>query len=71
MRLFVPLTREEMEALVSLANEERRRPQDQGAALIARALRECRALPPRSRRDRAGRDLAHGVMPDDQATSAA
>jgi hypothetical protein len=69
MRLFVPLTREEMEALVAIANEERRRPQDQGAALIARALRERGVLPPRPRRRRAV-GAARVVTHDDRATSA-
>ena len=38
MRLFVSLTREEFDALAELARAERRRPQDQAAALLARAL---------------------------------
>lgn len=38
MRLFVPLTREEFGALLRLARAERRRPQDQVAVLLSRAL---------------------------------
>ena len=38
MRLFVPITRAEFEALAALARAERRRPQDQAATIIARAL---------------------------------
>lgn len=38
MRLFVPLTRPEFDALLSLARAERRRPQDQAAILLARTL---------------------------------
>ena len=38
MRLFVPLTRGEFEALVALARTERRRPQDQAAAMLAALL---------------------------------
>ena len=40
MRLFVPITRGEFEALAALARKERRRPQDQAAALIAQGLVE-------------------------------
>ncbi len=45
MRLFVPLTRDELDALRRLAEAERRQPQDQAAALIARGLAD-RGLPP-------------------------
>ena len=38
MRLFVPLTKTEFDALRDLAHSERRRPQEQAAALIATAL---------------------------------
>lgn len=38
MRLFVPLTREEFERLSTLAQVERRRPQDQAAILLSRSL---------------------------------
>lgn len=38
MRLYVPLRKSEFEQLVALARLERRRPQDQAALLIARAL---------------------------------
>jgi hypothetical protein len=37
-RLFVPLTRDELDVLVAMANAERRRPQDQAAKIIAAAL---------------------------------
>ena len=39
MRLFVPLTQEEFSRLHKLAESERRRPQDQAAVLLMRALR--------------------------------
>jgi hypothetical protein len=38
MRLFVPLSHQEFEALQQLAYDERRRPQDQAAVLVAQAL---------------------------------
>ena len=38
MRLYVPLNRQEYEALERLAYAERRRPQDQAAVLLARTL---------------------------------
>jgi hypothetical protein len=38
MRLYVPLNRQEYEALERLASAERRRPQDQAAAMLARLL---------------------------------
>ena len=38
MRLFVPLTKTEFDALNELARIERRRPQDQAAAMLARVL---------------------------------
>ena len=38
MRLFVPLTREEFDRLRELAREQRRRPQDQAAVLLAQSL---------------------------------
>jgi hypothetical protein len=38
MRLYVPLTRTEFDRLRDLALSERRRPQDQAAVLLARAL---------------------------------
>ncbi len=38
MRLYVPLRQSEFEQLIALARSERRRPQDQAALLIARAL---------------------------------
>jgi hypothetical protein len=38
MRLFVPLTKTEFDALRDLARIERRRPQDQAAALLAKVL---------------------------------
>lgn len=37
-RLFVPLTRDELDVVVAMANAERRRPQDQAAKIIAAAL---------------------------------
>jgi len=40
MKLYIPLRTEEMARLVALAREERRRPQDQAALIIARALAE-------------------------------
>jgi hypothetical protein len=38
MRLYVPLNRQEYEALERLAFAERRRPQDQAAVLLAQTL---------------------------------
>jgi hypothetical protein len=38
MRLYVPLSRQEYEALERLAYTERRRPQDQAAAMLAQTL---------------------------------
>jgi hypothetical protein len=38
MRLFVPLTWQEFEVLERLAFAERRRPRDQAAVILARAL---------------------------------
>ena len=38
MRLFVPLTRIELDRLRDLALSERRRPQDQAAVILARVL---------------------------------
>jgi hypothetical protein len=38
VRLFVPLTRQEAQALINLARVERRRPQDQAAVMLAEAL---------------------------------
>ena len=38
MRLFVPLSRAETEALMALARAERRRPQDQAALLLSAAI---------------------------------
>lgn len=38
MRLFVPLTKTEFDTLKELAHTERRRPQDQAAAMLARVL---------------------------------
>jgi hypothetical protein len=38
MRLYVPLNRQEFEALERLAHAERRRPQDQAAVLLAQTL---------------------------------
>ena len=46
MRLYVPLNRQEYEALERLAYAERRRPQDQAAVLIARTLADDSTLPP-------------------------
>lgn len=40
MRLFVPLSKPEIDALVELAHARRRRPQDQAAVLIGKALAE-------------------------------
>jgi hypothetical protein len=57
-RLYVPLTRDEFERLRRQAQEQRRRPQEQGAHLIATALRESER-PQRSEKtesDRAGAD---------------
>ena len=45
MRLFVPLTKSEFDALRDLARDERRRPQDQAAVILAQSLR---TTPPRS-----------------------
>jgi hypothetical protein len=44
MRLFVPLTKTEFDALRDLARAERRRPQDQAAVLLAQTLADA---PPR------------------------
>ena len=50
MRLFVPLTKTEFDALRDLARIERRRPQDQAAAMLAKVLAD--ELPaPRSNQD--------------------
>lgn len=38
MRLYVPLNRQEYEALERMAFAERRRPQDQAATMLAQAL---------------------------------
>ncbi len=38
MRLFVPLTKTEFDTLKKLARTERRRPQDQAAAMLAQVL---------------------------------
>jgi hypothetical protein len=38
MRLFVPLAKAEFDALRELARIERRRPQDQAAAMLAKVL---------------------------------
>ena len=38
MRLFVPMTLDEFERLSALAQAERRRPQDQAAVILARAI---------------------------------
>ena len=38
MRLFVSLTSDEFECLKALAQTERRRPQDQAAVLLSRAI---------------------------------
>lgn len=51
MRLFVPLTRDELDRLSDLARQERRRPQEQAAVLLSRALddrdtRNRETLPP-------------------------
>lgn len=40
MRLYVPLSKPEIDALVELAHARRRRPQDQAAVLIGKALAE-------------------------------
>ena len=47
MRLYVPLTRQEYEALEQLAFEERRRPQDQAAFLLAQTLADKGTFQPR------------------------
>jgi hypothetical protein len=46
MRLYVPLNRQEYEALERLAYAERRRPQDQAAVLLARTLADDPTQPP-------------------------
>jgi hypothetical protein len=38
MRLYVPLTRDEFDLLRNIARDEKRRPQDQAAAIIAQAV---------------------------------
>jgi hypothetical protein len=45
MRLYIPLRREEYEALERAAYAERRRPRDQAAVILAHALAD---EPPRS-----------------------
>jgi hypothetical protein len=42
MRLFVPLARDELDALLEVARAERRRPQDQAAVLLSQSLRALR-----------------------------
>ena len=49
MRLYVPLNRQEYEALERLAYAERRRPQDQAAVLLAQTLAVDSARPPADR----------------------
>lgn len=44
MRLYVPLTRQEFEALQRAALAERRRPQDQAATMLAKALIDEQAV---------------------------
>ena len=39
MRLFIPITRDDFEQLQEITSTERRRPQDQAAILLSRALR--------------------------------
>ncbi len=46
MRLFVPLTRDEFDRLRDLARVERRRPQEQAAVLLTRALDTPATIPP-------------------------
>jgi hypothetical protein len=55
MRLFVPLTKTEFDTLKDLARTERRRPQDQAAAMLARVLAD--------EPDEA--QFSHNVMADD------
>jgi hypothetical protein len=45
MRLFVPLTKTEFDALRDLARIERRRPQDQAAAMLAKVLADDPTAP--------------------------
>jgi len=45
MRLFVPLTGNEFDRLLQLARDERRRPQEQAAILIARTLTSLDTAP--------------------------
>jgi hypothetical protein len=44
MRLFVPLTKTEFDTLKELARIERRRPQDQAAAMLAKVLADDPAV---------------------------
>ncbi len=67
MRLFVPMTRSEFEALAALARADRRRPQDQAAALIATALFERGTPPPLPAE--AARCPAPGARPSDDEPS--
>ena len=66
MRLFVPLTKTEFDTLKELARTERRRPQDQAAAILARVLAdELDAPQPRTdtNLDRTQRQAPDGTFP--------
>ena len=65
MRLYVPLSKPEIDALVELAHAQRRRPQEQAAVLIGKALSDLAqranqgdSVPTFSRSVAAGRDIA-------------
>lgn len=51
MKLYVPLTCAEFEALREVARAERRRPQDHAAFIVAKQLREQRGVASADRAD--------------------
>ena len=52
-KVYVPLKQSEVEALIRLATEERRRPQDQAALIIAERLKTLEPLGTDHRADQA------------------
>jgi hypothetical protein len=53
VKLYVPLTSAELEALREVARAERRRPQDQAAIFVAKQLREQERVATANRADQA------------------